>query len=237
MATAHQYRRLYELVARHLPEGASVLDWGCGNGHVSYGLHRLGYRVSGYSFEDFGLRRYLGEDYHFERGTPEDPSRLPFEDESFDGVMSVGVLEHVRETGGHEVASLQEIARVLKPGGAFLCYHFPNRYSLIETMSRRIPSKHSHPFRYTQGDIESLCRCSGLDLVETRRYGALPRNFWHRSPASIGDSPWIVRTWDALDTGLGAVLSPWCQNYLFVARKPTATGVADFGGGEGGTGA
>jgi hypothetical protein len=31
---------------------------------------------------------------------------LPFPDTCFDAVASVGVLEHVRETGGNELASL-----------------------------------------------------------------------------------------------------------------------------------
>lgn len=231
LATAHQYTRLYRLVAEHLPAGAKVLDWGCGNGHVSYALRRLGYDVSGYSFEDFGLRRYLGDDYRFARGTADEPSSLPFSDASFDGVMSVGVLEHVRETGGDELASLHEIRRVLRPGGVFLCYHLPNRFSLIEALNRRFPSKHSHQFRYTRSDIESMCRLSGLELLTVTRYGALPRNLWHRAPSGVGDSPLVVRMWDALDFTLGSILSPWCQNYLFVGRKPVGRDVSRPAGG------
>lgn len=217
--TAYQYQRLYELVDRYLARGCKVLDWGCGNGHVSYGLWRRGYQVSGFSFEDFGLHRHLGPSYEFREGSEEDPSGLPFETASFDGVMSVGVLEHVRETGGTELASLHEIVRVLKPGGTFICYHFPNEYSLIEAMSRRRPSSHSHQFRYTRHDIEQLCIQTGLDLVEIKRYGALPRNMWHRTPRALGDSMAAVAGWNALDGLLGAVLPRWTQNYLFVGRK------------------
>lgn len=217
-ATAHQYRRLYRLIERYLPAGAEVLDWGCGNGHVSYGLDRLGYRVSGYSFEDFGLRRHLGEGYRFEQAPPDEPSKLPFPDDSFDAVLSVGVLEHVRETGGDEVASLREIERVLRPGGVFLCYHFPNQYSLIEAI-RRTSTSVTHRYRYTRGDIERLCDQGGLELAASGRYGALPRNFWARVPKPIGDSALVTGAWDLLDSGLSVAMSPWCQNYLFVARK------------------
>lgn len=218
--TAYQYQRLYELVDRYLAPGAKVLDWGCGNGHVSYGLWRRGFEVSGFSFEDFGLRRHLGPSYEFSEGNEDDPSGLPYPAASFDGVMSVGVLEHVRETGGNELASLREIVRVLRPGGTFICYHFPNEFSLIEALARRNASKHSHQFRYTRSDIEQLCSQTGLELLEIKRYGALPRNMWYRAPRALGDSSLVTAAWNALDGALGTLLPRWTQNYLFVGRKP-----------------
>lgn len=220
LVTAYQYQRLYELVDRYLTPRSQVLDWGCGNGHVSYALMRRRFRTSGFSFEDFGLRRHLDNTYTFRLGSEDDPSGLPFDAHSFDGVMSVGVLEHVRETGGTEHASLHEIARVLRPGGTFICYHFPNQHSVIEAISRRMPSSHSHKYRYTRPDIQTLCNQSGLELVDVQRYGALPRNIWHRTPRAIGDSMAVTRLWNGLDSIAGAILQRWTQNYLFVARKP-----------------
>ncbi|MEO7362820.1 MAG: class I SAM-dependent methyltransferase [Gemmatimonadaceae bacterium] len=217
--TAYQYQRLYELVDRYLRPHSQVLDWGSGNGHVSYGLWRRGFRVSGFSFEDFGVRRHLDASYKFKQGNEDDPSRLPFDSDAFDAVMSVGVLEHVRETGGNELASLREIARVLKPGGAFICYHFPNKHSVIEAMARRSRTSHSHKYLYGRADIATLCDQTGLKLLEVKRYGALPRNIWHRTPPSVGNSGAAVTLWNTMDSLLGALLPRWTQNYLFVARK------------------
>lgn len=220
LLSANQYRRLYDQVWRHVPHGAQVLDWGTGNGHFSYFLQRSGYRATGFSLLDGTFVRWLPDpEYRFTSGDAAEPVRLPFPDESFDAVASVGVLEHVRETGGDETLSLREIARILRPGGTFLCYHFPNRWSWIDWMARRLPGKHHHDFRYSRGDIEALTAGVGLTLLGARRYGLLPRNFGYRLPAALRRSRALARCWDALDSLLAIPFSGFAQNYYFVARK------------------
>ncbi len=219
LVTANQYRTLARLARRWIEPGSEVLDWGCGNGHFSCQLLRLGHRVTGFSFEDFPLRRHLRGSYRFVRGDTAEPERLPFDDSSFDAVVSVGVLEHVRETGGTELASLQEIRRVLRPGGRFICYHFPNRHSWIEQLNRVVPGQHHHRYRYTRVDIQELCRDAGLQMLDVGRYGALPRNLWHAAPERVASSRVVARGWNAIDRGLGAIISPVCQNFYFVASR------------------
>lgn len=36
------------------------------------------------------------------------------------------------QCGGEELASLAEIRRILKPGGLFFCYHFPQKSGWVE---------------------------------------------------------------------------------------------------------
>jgi SAM-dependent methyltransferase len=221
LAGARQYRRLYGMVRAHVAAGARVLDWGTGFGHFSYFLTRAGYLATGYAIEGVSTAAWLDEPYErFVGGSPADPVRLPFADAEFDAVASIGVLEHVRETGGEESASLAEIARVLRPGGVFLCYHFPNRTSWIDFASSRIPGKHHHAHRYVRADIGRLARGAGLELLEVARYGFLPRNVLDRLPAGLRRARWTADLWDALDAALGAALAPLCQNFAFVARRP-----------------
>lgn len=218
---ADQYRELYALFRRFVPERAHVLDWGAGSGHFSYFLQRTGYRAAGYSFNPFSYESILPrDDYVFTSGSEADPVRLPYDASAFDAVASIGVLEHVRETGGNEQASLGEIARVLRPGGWLVCWHFPNEYSWIDLAARLFPSKYVHRWRYTRTAVEKLVGSAGLDLVHVRRYGFLPRNMWARAPRFMRASRVLAGVWNGLDRGLGAVL-PWLvQNYAFVARKP-----------------
>ncbi len=220
LIAANQYRRLYGLANEYAAPGMKVLDWGCGNGHFSYALLRFGYEVFGYSFDDFCLRKYLDETYEFIQGNAGSPSALPYPNGFFDAVFSVGVLEHVRETGGNEVASLREIFRILRPSGHFVCYHFPNRYTLVEAMAAYFPEKHLHRYRYTQRSIIELCRQAGLDLLRVQRYGFLPRNEWNRLPWTIRNARLVAGAWNLLDNLLSYPFSILCQNYLFVAKKP-----------------
>jgi len=109
--------------------GQRVLDVGCGNGYVLSHFARNGAETTGIDLTrravDLSRRRFELEGL---RGTFVQASaeQLPFEDSYFDLVVSVGVLHHTPRT---EVA-VQEIYRVLKPGGRFLLmlYH---RNSLV----------------------------------------------------------------------------------------------------------
>ncbi len=101
LVSAHQYRGLYDMFRRYVPVGAKVLDWGVGNAHFSYFLVQSGYRAAGFSLEPCTLPAWLPQDgYRLVQGSFDDPVHLPFPDQSFDVVASIGVLEHVRETGG-----------------------------------------------------------------------------------------------------------------------------------------
>lgn len=221
LAAAHQYRALYRLWRRHVPPGAEVLDWGAGNGHFSYFLARAGYRATGYSFMPFLYEPWLpkGAPYRYVPGSEREPVALPFADESFDAVASIGVLEHVRETGGNEPGSLAEIARILRPGGRFVCWHFPNRWSWIDVVARRVPGKHRHEYRYTRGDVRRLVARAGLELLETSRYGVLPRNSAHRLLGRARDAAWAAALWNTIDGALAWPLGAVAQNHCFVARK------------------
>jgi SAM-dependent methyltransferase len=223
LVAARQYRGLYGLFRRYVPPGAEVLDWGSGNGHFSYFLLRSRYRVCAFALQDEGFAAWApAGPYRFFSGDPNEPVKLPFADASFDAVSSVGVLEHVRETGGAEALSLGEIARVLRPGAVFICWHLPNRWSWIEAIARHRPSQHHHAYRFTAPEIDTLLREAGLEPVWRARYAFLPRNVWTRAQSlrRLGRHPTVARAWDALDAVCARCLPVACQNFGLVARKP-----------------
>jgi SAM-dependent methyltransferase len=221
--TAHQYGLLYETTLNSLAPEAKVLDWGCGTGHFSYFLAQAGYRVTGYSLRPCALAGAIGarfeERYAFVEGSVLETVALPFDDEAFDAVFSVGVLEHVRELDGDEARSLAELRRVLRPGGCFICFHLPNQWSAIELGVRALTRRYHHVFRYTRRDVERLCGAAGLDLLWHTRYGIVPRNILGRLPGPLA-GPRSAALVNAVDASMSALLRGVAQNHAFIARRP-----------------
>jgi SAM-dependent methyltransferase len=109
-----------------IPRTARILDFGCGAGNTVRALRRLGYvNAEGYDVQDG--RTLAGPDRdHITMGTLYD-LRLPFEDDTFDLVISDQVFEHVQD----QARAFQELFRVTKPGGHGM-HIIPARYAPIE---------------------------------------------------------------------------------------------------------
>ncbi len=104
--------------------GRKVLDVGSGNGYVLSRYAQEGADVFGIDLTSAAVKlcqqrfELLGLHGDFRVANAE---QLPFEDESFDCVCSMGVLHHTPNTA----AAVGEIFRVLKPGGRLIVmfYH------------------------------------------------------------------------------------------------------------------
>jgi len=232
IATASQYWIVYENFLKSVTApSARVLDWGSGSGHFSYFLLNNGFKTesfnvnAGDSYHPDGIKivdllnSRFKDAFNFKISSG-DPVQLPYPDESFDAVVSVGVLEHVRQEGGDEIKSLKEIRRILKTGGVFLCFHFPNKFSWVEALARKIPSKHHHLYRFTRHNIHALNQAAGLHVEEIAEYAILPRNELARLPETIKNNPTFVKLYNLMDRLLPKVLPPVFQNYYFRSRKP-----------------
>lgn len=99
--------------------GKDVLDLGCAGGFMSEAIDSKGAQVTGIDPASDAIaaaRRHAeaeGKAIRYDVGVGED---LPYGNGSFDVVVCVDVLEHVQDL---ELV-LEEITRVLRPGGVFL---------------------------------------------------------------------------------------------------------------------
>jgi len=162
---AAEYLKYVPVLQQHLAPRATVLDWGAQYGHISALLESFGFRPTSYV-----VRPTPGAVAALERQFPgrwvksEEAIALPFQDGTFDAVVSSGVFEHVPEYGGCFTGSVREICRVLKPGGHFILWKLPQPAALSEIKSDLI-GKWSHPFRFTPNGISMLLERDGFDVV------------------------------------------------------------------------
>ena len=172
------YIRIANEIAAAVPRGR-MLDWGCGLGQMTWLLERRDFDVTAF---DVGAPDAALPDLPLTRGLhvirTSHPTALPFGDGSFDVVLSCGVLEHVDEFSqpGNEVASLNEIHRVLRPGGWFAIYQLPQRHAWQEALNRRLRLGYAHPRRFTAREIRALLARTGFHVRRLRRNNMFPKN-------------------------------------------------------------
>ena len=128
-----------------------ILEIGCGIGSVVFNLSEQGYDVVGTDISgeaiNYGLKKY--GDVKLEVQAAE---TLPYEDKSFDKVLSFDLFEHIAATDTH----LSEVRRVLRPGGCYM-FQTPNKYSnaIFETLwTRSLKWRRYHPSLHSPGQLK-----------------------------------------------------------------------------------
>ena len=138
---AYSRKRLDQLLDGYLPTtdaGLRLLDVGCGTGHQLAEWRAAGYEVAGVDGSDAMLaearQNNPGAELH-----EADVQQLPFADASFDRVTSIEVLRYLPDPS----RSIEEMARVLRPGGVCLATAAPvfglNGYALVNRIALALP--------------------------------------------------------------------------------------------------
>jgi len=136
--------------AMKLPTEARILEVGCGRGIALPVLDRLceprrlvGLDVDGELLME--AAENLGEQGSRAELCCGDVRRMPFDDESFDVVIDFGTLYHIARSP----AALDEIARVLAPGGAFVYETKASQFLShpVRSRGRRLPAPAAHGLR------------------------------------------------------------------------------------------
>jgi SAM-dependent methyltransferase len=171
-----------------LRSGDKVLEIGCGIGSVVFKLSGQGYDVVGTDISgeaiSYGQRKY--GDIRLEVQPAES---LPYEDASFDVVLSFDLFEHIAAADTH----LSEVKRVMRGGGHYL-FQTPNKYSNVvyETLrTKSLKWRQYHPSLHSPGQLRRRLTKHGF---ETRFVKMNPINeFTIKKLQGLGPIGWLFK--------------------------------------------
>jgi SAM-dependent methyltransferase len=145
-----------QLAALRLPQGARLLDIGCGTGGASLVLSRYGDAVA-LDRAPESFRISMDRPYrHRVVGSAAEP--LPFAGGSFDVVCALDILEHLDDDG----ACARELYRVCKPGGTAIVFvpAFQMLWGYNDDYSH-------HRRRYTRPQLEAVLRAADFGIDDS----------------------------------------------------------------------
>ncbi len=144
-----------------------VLDVGCGTGRLVKFLNKRGFDAFGCDSEALGLKiaRKINKKGKIFKASAEE---LPLENESFDLVSALSVIEHLSEKGG--INFIKEARRVLKKQGLFFIIT-PNYNSFLRFILRGKWFGYSDPthiYFYSPKSLEGLLKKLGFINIQTQ---------------------------------------------------------------------
>ncbi|MCI0499183.1 MAG: class I SAM-dependent methyltransferase [Planctomycetales bacterium] len=145
--------------ANILKPNDKIHELGCGIGTIVHHLRLKGYRASGSDIAAnviaYGKKKFAGIPLAVHSA-----EELPYENESFDVILSFDVLEHLFNIDKH----FREIRRVLRESG-YYAFQTPNKYvnAVFETLRcRNLSWKIYHPSLHTPRQLSKCLRQHGF---------------------------------------------------------------------------
>jgi ubiquinone/menaquinone biosynthesis C-methylase UbiE len=148
---------------KNLPK-TNWLELGCGTGHWTKFFSDCGFQVTAIDNSEAMLEIARSKNMENVQVLHADASRLPFPDAFFPGIFSITMLEFVDDL---ELV-LNEIDRVLKPGGTFVLGCLNARSELGKNKENNPVFKHAHFF--TSEEIKEMLARFGNPRISAGLY-------------------------------------------------------------------
>jgi SAM-dependent methyltransferase len=188
-------------LARRIRRGGRVLEIGVGAGDMALSLARLGYVVDGIDASEGAVAEATARAGSVARIEKLDLFDLPkhFAPGTFDGLIAMEVLEHVRD----DASAARVMAELLAPGGVAIIT-VPAHPRLFANDDRAV----GHYRRYARGEIASVLHAAGFSIETLLCYGYPLANLlkWVRAKRSSPPEQGIPPERLSDDSGINAAL-------------------------------
>jgi ubiquinone/menaquinone biosynthesis C-methylase UbiE len=167
----HYIDKRIGLIKELLPLGGRVLDVGCGTGQLGEAIASEGYDVFGVDLSAAMLGRANQKGL---QGTSVGTTRaLPFKDNSFDLALTVATLHHL-ETPHNVLATIGEMARVVKRGGFVVLWDHNPANPYWPMLMRRVPQDSGDERLVPLEELLADVRMAELERYRVFRSGLTP---------------------------------------------------------------
>jgi SAM-dependent methyltransferase len=170
----------YKFAKEKIPKNSLILDAGCGEGYGADYLANNFKRIIGIDVDKnviaHAVNKYGGKNCEFKLY---DGKTIPFDNETFEAVISFQVLEHVKD----DINYVSEIYRVLKKGGILLLTT-PNKTNRLKPKQRpwnRFHLREYYPtelvnllkIRFNEVNIQGIFGDEEINKMERERIGKI----------------------------------------------------------------
>ncbi len=172
-------------IISEIGKNKTVLDIGCGAGILTNALSKEGHTVYGIDLSPSSLE--VAKRYDMTKKVSyavANAYALPFENEMFNVVCAMDVLEHVEEPS----LLISEASRVLKPGGLFFFHTFNRNFLsymlIIKGVEWCVPNApknmHVYPLFIKPEELKEICESKDLEVVNLMGFSPkiLSKPFW-----------------------------------------------------------
>jgi ubiquinone/menaquinone biosynthesis C-methylase UbiE len=167
----HYLRKRTEFVVEHCPRGTG-LDVGCGTGVLAERLAGAGYEMAGIDPSEgmLDVLRARTQAVAVKQGSG---TELPYEDDSFDLVLTVAVLHHVADPGDVR-ATLGEMVRVSRPGARVLVWDHNPRNPYWGRLMEKVPQDTGEERLIPEAEVLGGLRAAGAEILSSQQLGLVP---------------------------------------------------------------
>ncbi len=214
----------------YLKKGGRYLDAGCGIGGWVLFLNEQGFQADGVDSNASAVRAL--SEYNPDVSVKiANAGAIPYADETFDGVLSIGSLEYAE---GEVASALEEMYRTVKKGG-FICVEVPLYNTLrqilyvplkrLEGMMKNGQKSTFAYYLFGRHEFEKMITDAGFsiqevlphDLPDSKSHFGLYANW----PILRGNKPYKLNVLGRIVKTISNLFSPWVASagMVVIAKK------------------